>query len=140
MDEPAVIEEAAKKKQKKKKDKVRSAWISFVGRILAQIVGAVATVALGVLVLHKHMGSESRTPTSDGQSLVRATPPVKVPTPGGEVVIYVLQLDNSTGDADDHRFNSIARVGQRLRITAQLVDDSTDGERPVAKNADRASR
>ncbi len=34
-------------KKKIKKDKVRSAWISFAGRIVAQIVGAVATVALG---------------------------------------------------------------------------------------------
>ena len=46
--------EAERKKEKKKKDKVRSAWISFVGRILAQLVGAAATVALGVLVLHKY--------------------------------------------------------------------------------------
>lgn len=35
-------------KQKKKKDKVRSAWISFVGRIVAQILGAVATITLGL--------------------------------------------------------------------------------------------
>jgi len=42
------------KKEKKKKDKVRSAWISFVGRILAQLVGAAATVTLGVIVLHRY--------------------------------------------------------------------------------------
>jgi hypothetical protein len=40
-----------KKKKKKKRDKVRSAWISFAGRIVAQIAGAIATVALGVMVL-----------------------------------------------------------------------------------------
>jgi hypothetical protein len=38
---------------KKKKDKVRSAWISFVGRIVAQIMGAVASITLGFAVLQK---------------------------------------------------------------------------------------
>ena len=47
--------ETARRKEKNK-DKVRSAWISFVGRILAQLVGAAATVALGVMVLHRYSG------------------------------------------------------------------------------------
>lgn len=33
-----------------KRQKVRSAWISFAGRIAAQLIGAVATVGLGVVV------------------------------------------------------------------------------------------
>lgn len=37
----------------RKREKVRSAWISFAGRIAAQIIGAVATVTLGVVVLGK---------------------------------------------------------------------------------------
>jgi hypothetical protein len=36
------------KEDKKKKDKVQAAWISFVGRIVAQVLGAVATVTLGL--------------------------------------------------------------------------------------------
>ena len=47
-------------KKKRKKDRVRSAWISFTGRIVAQIVGAIATVALGLLVLHKHTTTDAR--------------------------------------------------------------------------------
>ena len=43
----------------KKKEKVRSAWISFVGRIVAQVVGAVATIVLGVLFLQKYGDSPS---------------------------------------------------------------------------------
>jgi len=39
---------------KRKKDKVRSAWISFIGRIVAQIVGAVASVTLGLIVLSRY--------------------------------------------------------------------------------------
>src|SRR6476661_4366237 len=50
------------KKKKKKKDKVRSAWISFAGRITAQIVGAVASVFLAVTVLHQYKGTEVRSP------------------------------------------------------------------------------
>ena len=36
---------------KVKRDKVRSVWISFVGRIVAQIIGAIASVMLGPLNL-----------------------------------------------------------------------------------------
>lgn len=43
-DEEPVPPEPARddKAERKKKDKLRSAWISFTGRIVAQIVGAVA--------------------------------------------------------------------------------------------------
>ena len=39
---------------KRKKRKVRSAWISFLGRIVSQVLGAVASVVLGLIVLHKY--------------------------------------------------------------------------------------
>lgn len=57
---------------KKKKDKMRSAWISFGGRIVAQLVGAVATVALGVMVLHRYAALDSRPvqPVQPGQPAV----------------------------------------------------------------------
>jgi hypothetical protein len=47
-------------KKKRKKDKIRSAWISFAGRIVAQMVGAIATVALGVMVLHRYTSNDTR--------------------------------------------------------------------------------
>src|SRR5687767_8919266 len=47
-------------KKKTKRDKVRSAWISFAGRIVAQMVGAIATVALGVMVLHRYTSTDTR--------------------------------------------------------------------------------
>jgi hypothetical protein len=52
-------------KKKTKKDKVRSAWISFAGRIVAQIVGAIATVALGVMVLHRYTAGDARPPAPE---------------------------------------------------------------------------
>ena len=39
---------------KKHKDKVRSAWISFVGRIVAQIAGAGAAVVIGLAVVNEY--------------------------------------------------------------------------------------
>jgi len=54
-----------KDRKKSKRDKVRSAWISFAGRIVAQIVGAAATVALGVMVLHRYSATDSRPPAPD---------------------------------------------------------------------------
>ncbi len=52
--------EQLEKKRRKKKDKVRSAWISFVGRIVAQIMGAVATIALGLMVVQKVHAARKR--------------------------------------------------------------------------------
>ena len=39
---------------KRKNKKLRSAWISFVGRIVAQLVGAVASITLGLLLLARY--------------------------------------------------------------------------------------
>ena len=49
----ASLESAADKAQKKR-NKVRSAWISFVGRIVAQMMGAAATIALGLIVVQQY--------------------------------------------------------------------------------------
>lgn len=52
-------DDGSKKKKKKKKgkekdnEKLKSAWIGFIGRILAQIVGAAATIILGLAVAGK---------------------------------------------------------------------------------------
>jgi TolB-like protein len=81
---------------KKKKKKVRDAWISFVGRIVAQVVGAVASVVLGILVLQKYADRESRPAT------VAPSPPVTTPRAeraAGELAIAVLPLQNYSADA-----------------------------------------
>lgn len=170
-EEPLLQQDAAKKK--KKKDKVRSAWISFAGRIVAQIVGAVATVALGVAVLHK--GAELRQPKAVPASVKRIAP-VAASRTSGEIAVAVLPLENFSGDpAHDYLADgmteiltadlakigglrvisrtssmhfkgqrqplrdmadqlgaqwiiegSVVRAGERIRITAQLIDAGTD--------------
>ena len=56
-----VIEQAPAedRKSRKRRKKVRSVWISFVGRILAQFVGSAATIVLGLLLLHKYQPAKS---------------------------------------------------------------------------------
>jgi hypothetical protein len=74
MDNAEVTEHRLDKK-KKKKDKVRSAWISFAGRIVAQMVGAIATVALGVMVLHRYTSTDMRPPGHPNAAAALGTPP-----------------------------------------------------------------
>jgi TolB-like protein len=38
----------------KRKSKVRTAWISFMGRVVAQVVGAAATIVFGLLLVQKY--------------------------------------------------------------------------------------
>ena len=71
--------------ESRKRSKVRSAWISFAGRIVAQIIGAVATVTLGVVVLGRHAPAAAAT--------VASTPTVLIATAvrtHGETVIVMM--------------------------------------------------
>jgi TolB-like protein len=176
------------KKKKKKKDKVRSAWISFAGRILAQIVGAAATVALTVSVLHQYKGADLRQPKEAADSVNRSVTagPAR---PIDENAVAVLPMENFSAESGHdyladgmtetliadltkvsglhvisrtssmhfkgHRQplgeiaqqlgvkwiieGSIVKAGERVRITAQLIDAATDQhawaesyDRPVA--------
>jgi anti-sigma factor RsiW len=62
----------APQEKSRKRDKIRSAWISFAGRIAAQIIGAIATVTLGVIVLGKHVPAAAA--TADAPTVLIATP------------------------------------------------------------------
>jgi TolB-like protein len=88
------------KKRKKRKDKIRSAWISFVGRIVAQIMGAVATIALGLLVVHHYrIPAQGEEPESKQQAAV-APSPARLATPG-VLSLAVLPLETYAGKAPD---------------------------------------
>jgi TolB-like protein len=89
---------------KRRKDKLRSAWISFVGRIIAQVVGAVASVLLGFMVLTKY-GLPDRTPAkaaAASQPVAIAQPVrARVPRSSGELALAVLPIQNFSRDAAD---------------------------------------
>ena len=74
----------------RKRSKVRSVWINFIGRIAAQIIGAMATVTLGVLVLGK-----GHNPSQPAEVVEKSKPTVLFATPvrtHGETVIVMLPM------------------------------------------------
>ena len=82
----------------KKKEKVRSAWISFAGRITAQIIGAVATVTLGVVVLGKPTTlSAAKAKHVSEDSVATVSAPIRTPE---ETVVAVLPLDDYSRTPD----------------------------------------
>jgi len=89
--------ESAADKIQKKRNKVRSAWISFVGRIVAQAMGAAATVTLGLIVV-QHYGIPKAAPASGGKDesgIMAATRVVST----GALSIAVLPLETYAGPA-----------------------------------------
>ncbi len=91
MPEPG--DEPLDRSGKPKKDKVRSVWISFVGRIVAQIIGAVASVVLGIFILQRYQDSRP--------APVAAPAPAPAPREHGEQAIAVLPLDNFSPEPGD---------------------------------------
>jgi TolB-like protein len=85
--------ESADHKKKKKKDKVRSAWISFVGRIVAQVTGAAATLSLGLMLMQGYQFP------AIGRAATEPVVPVRLATPG-ETSVAVLPLQTYSTDGD----------------------------------------
>ena len=77
---------------RKKKGKVRSAWIGFVGRITAQMLGSAATVALGLYFVDHSVRRAAA--ASAAPAIVRANPPAD------RLSIAVLPLQNLSGDPE----------------------------------------
>ena len=91
MDNVEHAAPSGENKKKKKQDKVRSAWISFAGRIVAQIVGAIATVALGVMVLHRYTAGDARPPAPELGHETSARPAAADSLPG-QAPVHVIVL------------------------------------------------
>ena len=121
-----------------KRDKVRSAWISFAGRIVAQIIGAVATVMLGVVVF----GSREKPVESAGQ----ASATVLIATPirtHGETVIVMLPLGKD-GRVDQELARNVAESYEKTKATARRPDVTpqtpTDPPAPLSADLSADSR
>jgi len=83
----------------KKRKKVRSVWIAFVGRIVAQFVGSAATIVLGLMLLNKYQTPQSHTVVEKGvieDSRVLPTRSVRVVD---DLSLAVLPLLNFSPDA-----------------------------------------
>ena len=89
---PEAPLESAADKIKRKRNKVRSAWISFVGRIVAQMMGAAATIALGLIVVQHYRVPESETARGEGKGESTVAAAARVVSPG-TLSIAVLPLE-----------------------------------------------
>jgi TolB-like protein len=81
----------AGKSARKQRKKVRGAWISFFGRIVAQVIGAVATITLGLIVVDRY---HAATVTEE----VRVDPVARARNTSGKPSIAVLPLQNFSAD------------------------------------------
>ena len=178
MSETAPSEAVAERKARKKKARLRSAWISFGGRIVAQIVGAMASVVLGILVVTNYKVKGNLAWAKDTVSAGEAAHLTRhrAQRSSGELAIAVLPMQNYSPDATHDYFadgiteelitdlaqikglrvtsrtssmaykatgkavpdiarelgvdlvleGSVARDGDRVRVTAQLIDADAD--------------
>jgi TolB-like protein len=107
-DELPLTAEQAERKRKKKKDKVRSAWISFVGRIIAQIMGAVATISLGLMLVQKYQYPAEAQAMPEPSALPSVSP-VRLATPG-EASLAVLPLQTFSTDREESFANGMTEA------------------------------
>jgi TolB-like protein len=89
--------------RKKHKAKVRAAWISFVGRIVAQIAGATATIVIGLAVLNRYAVNTSHPGGNpDGPVSAAAGPtapqPCRADCAPGDIDLAVLPFENLSAD------------------------------------------
>jgi hypothetical protein len=99
----------------RKRDKIRSAWISFAGRIAAQIIGAIATVTLGVVVLGKHAPAAAA--PADKPTVLIATP-VRTHE---ETVIVMLPVDKD-GHVDELLAQRVAESFEKTKAKVRRQD------------------
>lgn len=104
---PPVAPEPPPLPAKAEKSKLRSAWISFASRILAQLIGAAATIGLGVVVMTNYSAPNApiaaAAPAKPAD--VRRAGAAPAVIPNQEPVIAVLPLLNLSGDP---RFDAFA--------------------------------
>ena len=95
-------DQASSDKKKKKKAKVRSAWISFIGRILAQMCGAAATVILGLQLVRGYFPEQG--PADAARAATEASAPA-LRRPAGMKVLAVLPVVNFSSDRQHDTFS-----------------------------------
>jgi len=162
--------------KKKKKDKVRRQWFSFIGRIVAQIIGAVASITLAIVFLQRAQTNEAAPGAPAAAPVSRPAPREAASRRDGRITLAVLPLVNYSGDPREDYFadgmtdaliadlaqidglrvisrtsvmqyrahqkaipqvaseldadmiveGSVVRAGDRVRVTAQLIETATD--------------
>jgi hypothetical protein len=117
------------------RNRIRSAWISFVGRIAAQLIGSIATVTLGVIVL-----GGRQAPAAAAVPAAVAAPTVLIATPirtHGETVIVMLPL-GPDGKIDPAMAAQVAESYEKTKATLPLASArrQTPTDPPVPQSDD----
>ena len=103
----------------RKREKVRSAWISFAGRITAQIIGSIATVTLGVVVLGKGQPVSKAADVALGaKTTVLLATPVRT---HGETVIVMLPMGKD-GKTDGTMATEVAESYEKTKTTTWVMN------------------
>lgn len=120
---PEVVAADAEKKKKKKRDKFRSAWISFAGRIVAQLVGAAATIVLGIMFVQKYKAPDQKVVQSAANPApyVRHLAQHRSARATGELAVAVLPIQNFSQDPQQDRFADA--VTEALTMELSQVKD-----------------
>jgi TolB-like protein len=114
--------EKAEKRSKRKAAKLRSVWISFTGRIVAQFVGSAASILLGMTLIHNYKAPEqaseksavSREPVSYPGRVARVSDTGQRRRPS----IVVLPIDDySLAPSSDSFAQALAEL-----VTASLAE------------------
>jgi TolB-like protein len=125
------LEPDVPQKQRTRKNKVRAAWISFVGRIVAQFIGAAATIALTVVVLQQHQGASGSSGEDRSRTHERIDSPARR-SPSemthGTTALAVLPVKDFSGTQQDQFADAMTET-----LVAALA--RTDGLRVVSRTS-----
>jgi len=97
-------------KRSKRKDKVRSAWIAFVGRIVAQFVGAAASILLALMFVQKYQTPRAAAPDAavrTGSATPQVVPATRARHNADRRSVAVLPLDNFSPAASQDQFANV---------------------------------
>ena len=119
----------------RKRAKFRSVWISFAGRIAAQLIGAIATVTLGVVVLGK-----GHNPAPAAEQAAAVKPTVLIATPirtHGETVIVMLPVGKN-GQVDEVMAKDVAETFEKTKANVRhaSAQRQTPIDPPVLQSGD----
>jgi hypothetical protein len=112
--------------KRKKKKKLKSAWIGFFGRILAQVVGAAATVGLGIMLVRSQM--------------VTPTPPAPSATPTPRAIGQQRSVEEIFALFDANRDDRLAPAEVPAEMWPRLSRADTNGDGFVSSAELREAR
>jgi TolB-like protein len=115
----------AKRKKRRRRERVRGAWIAFVGRIVAQFVGSAASIVLGLALIQSYQapGAAGRQAAASPDAAIAR--PGRIATPanaeGAKPSLVVLPMEDFSADMGQE---PLARQLTEV-ITASLAEKSS---------------